>query len=208
MDVEQNRSFFNSMAEQWDTLINHNPHKIRFFLELSGIKNGDSVLDVGTGTGVLLPSLLELTGNNGRITAIDLAENMIKKARAKWSPSPVEFICGDIADYPLPVAYYDAVFCYSVFPHFVDPTRVLAKLASHLKPGGRLLVCHSESRDAINARHRELGRKLISHGLLPSEQVAVMFGQAGLHVVDQADTDELYYVLGRKGLRRKTPRST
>lgn len=200
MDAEENRSFFNSRANLWDQTVIHNPRRIESLIKLLEIKKGDAVLDVGTGTGVLIPYLLMAAGNDCRITAIDLAENMIEVARAKFSGDEVEFICGDVADYPLPANFFDIVVCYSVFPHFVDPAGVLARLADLLKPGGRLLVCHSESRDTINSRHRELGRDSISRGLPPSPQVAGLFAQAGLQVIAQADTAELYYVLGLKPL--------
>lgn len=198
MDVEQNRSFFNSKAEYWDSITNHDPQIIKLLLDLLDLKQGAAVLDVGTGTGVLIPFLLELTGSDCRITAIDLAENMINKARSKFPSGNIEYLCGDIAEYPLLVDFYDAAVCYSVFPHFVEPARILIKLASLLKPSGRLLVGHSESRDVINARHRQLGKSLISRGLPPSDQVANMMEQAGLVVTGQADADTLYYVLGKK----------
>ena len=54
-DNYTNRDYFNSVAENWDQIVNHDPGKIEGILTLAGVKEGDIVLDVGTGTGVLIP---------------------------------------------------------------------------------------------------------------------------------------------------------
>lgn len=198
MNVESNRNFFNNKAEEWDNIVHHDPGKIQYLLNLLGPGKGEAILDVGTGTGVILPYLVDLTAGQGRITAIDLAEKMIQQAQKKYGRYPIEFISGDVTFYPLPEKSYDAIICYSVFPHFVDPGLTVKRLAALLKPGGRLLIGHSESRDTINARHRNLGNSLISHGLPPVEEVTALLEEAGLQVVDQRDSETLYYVLGKK----------
>lgn len=197
MSVEQNRLFFNSKAELWDQIVSHNQEKIRMLLHKLRLENNASVLDVGTGTGVLLPSLLELTGYTGKITAIDLAENMIHKAKEKYGHQPIRFLIGDAADYPFRESSFDAVVCYSVFPHFIDPPGTIKKLAGLLKRNGRLLVGHSESREKINARHHEIKNNLLSHGLPSAEKIANFFQEAGLEVLEKVDNDEMFCVLGQ-----------
>jgi demethylmenaquinone methyltransferase/2-methoxy-6-polyprenyl-1,4-benzoquinol methylase len=58
------------MADQWDEINKHNLIKAELMVGLLDIKHGDKVLDVGTGTGVLLP-ILSLFTNENDITAID-----------------------------------------------------------------------------------------------------------------------------------------
>lgn len=196
MNIEDNRSFFNEKAENWDNTVYHAPEKIRFLLGRLKLAADDRVLDVGTGTGVLLPYLFELVGPEGRITAIDIAENMIEKARTKYAGFPIEFIVGDATFLAKPPETYDAVVCYSVFPHFVDPKVTLSSLAKMLKPQGRLIICHSQSKERINRRHQELGKSLISRPLPPSSEVVRLLEEVGLKVRDSAERDEYYYVLG------------
>lgn len=197
MSVEQNRLFFNSKAEFWDQIVNHNQDKIRILLHKLRLKKNASVLDVGTGTGVLLPFLLELTGFTGDISAIDLSDKMINKAKEKYGHEPIRFLIGDAAEYPFGENSFDAVVCYSVFPHFTDPAGTIMRLAGLLKGNGRLLVCHSESRQKINDRHHKIKTELISHGLPSAEDIAVFFEEAGLEVLEKVDNDEMFCVLGQ-----------
>lgn len=198
MDVEQNRLFFNSKAKYWDRLVNHNPDKISLLLDKLPLARDASILDVGTGTGVLIPYLQERIDHRGSITVIDLAEEMIKQARRKYSRYPIRFVIGDAAEYPFSAASFDAIICYSVFPHFAEQQDTLNRLSSLLKKNGCLQVCHSESRAEINRRHCQLGRSLISHGLMPAKEAAALFAAAGLEVLEVIDNDEMYCVLGQR----------
>jgi demethylmenaquinone methyltransferase/2-methoxy-6-polyprenyl-1,4-benzoquinol methylase len=189
--IEHNRMFFNSRAEIWDDITNHNPKKIRFLLNKLALNPNSSILDVGTGTGILIPFLLETTNNTGYITAIDLSEKMIDKAKEKFANLPINFIVGDATQYNFLQNSFDAIICYSVFPHFIDPLQTIKKLATLLKENGQLIVCHSECKEKIDSRHREIKNKLISHGLPAVDETALLFKKAGLLVIDQEDNDEL-----------------
>ncbi len=46
------RAFFNVLAEKWDTICRHDRDMVNRILDLSGMAQGDAVLDVGTGTGI------------------------------------------------------------------------------------------------------------------------------------------------------------
>ena len=48
------KEFFNSIAEEWDKITKVNEEKINFLLSRIHIQEGDKVLDIGTGTGVLI----------------------------------------------------------------------------------------------------------------------------------------------------------
>ena len=78
----------------------------------------------------------------------------------------------DVLDLPLAGAQFDWVVCYSVFPHFSDQARGLAQLANTLKPAGRLVVCHSRSREDINAFHHTVGDVVGGHTLPESPEMA------------------------------------
>ncbi|NMA65489.1 MAG: class I SAM-dependent methyltransferase, partial [Clostridiaceae bacterium] len=66
--------FFNSMAQRWDIFCRHDKEKIDFILNLLNIKYGSRILDVGTGTGILIPFLINKVGDQGEITAVDFSE--------------------------------------------------------------------------------------------------------------------------------------
>ncbi|MDA8220041.1 MAG: hypothetical protein M0Z94_20760, partial [Dehalococcoidales bacterium] len=67
------REFFDRAAASWDTLESSETIiRLRKILTRLWVRESMSVLDVGTGTGILVPLLLELVGPSGRIVALDL----------------------------------------------------------------------------------------------------------------------------------------
>jgi demethylmenaquinone methyltransferase/2-methoxy-6-polyprenyl-1,4-benzoquinol methylase len=75
------------MAEKWDTICHHDKNKNNEMLDLVNIKQGSKVLDVGTGTGVMIPFLTSRIGDTGEIVAVDVVEKMIEVARSKYNDS-------------------------------------------------------------------------------------------------------------------------
>ncbi|MBF0498390.1 MAG: class I SAM-dependent methyltransferase, partial [Deltaproteobacteria bacterium] len=172
--------------------------KIIEILDMVDLRPGDAILDVGTGTGILIPFLLPRIGPNGTITAIDLSENMIAVARQKCRSDAVEFMVGDVLTMPLPPASFDAVICYSVFPHFDDKARAIARLDSYLKPGGELIVCHSQSRDAINQLHKSADAEVASDNLPDASEIVRYFVLTGIGPKSIIDDERMFVVVGKK----------
>ena len=79
------REFFNRMAPQWDEQVRHDACKLSRIVTALSLQPGERVLDIGTGTGVMLPYLRQALGMLGELTAIDVAEEMLARARAKHS---------------------------------------------------------------------------------------------------------------------------
>lgn len=194
--TEEVRRFFDSLAETWDASSKHDPQIIRQLLSRIHVTEGASVLDVGCGTGVLTPYLRELVGPAGRLTGLDLSPEMVRVARLRHG-NAAEYIVGDIMAYPAePVL--DAVVCYSCFPHFADQPGVVRRMAGMLKSGGALVICHSQSRAAINEVHRSAHGPVTSDLLPPAAAVAQLMAGAGLCPDDQCDDERCYLVIGRK----------
>ena len=62
--------FFNTCAENWDSIRNTNPQTLERLMGLAKIPANATILDVGSGTGVLLPYLHAAVGAQGKITAV------------------------------------------------------------------------------------------------------------------------------------------
>jgi demethylmenaquinone methyltransferase/2-methoxy-6-polyprenyl-1,4-benzoquinol methylase len=184
------REFFNERAEKWEASNRSDIPKIELMLNLLNIQNGGTVLDVGTGTGVLLPLLLTKTAGDC-ITAIDLAEKMIEKAKQKFGGTGIHFINADVMEYPLAAESFDHIICYSVLPHLEQKSAVVERFAAVLKPGGLLSVLHSSSKEKINGVHIHAhNHDINSDYLLPATEYIPLLNRNGLReeiIIDNAD---------------------
>ena len=181
--------FFDRCAPWWDADMIRNEDIIATILTLGGIREGMEVLDVACGTGVLFPDYLSRGVKS--LTAIDISPEMARLAAAKFPQAQV--ICGDVetADFG---KQFDAVMVYNAFPHFPDPAKLIARLASLTKPGGRLTVAHGMSRAALQAHHSGRASQ-VSIDLIHEQELAALL--APWFEVDVViSTDRMYQVSG------------
>jgi len=195
----QLQEYFDQLAPTWDKELTSERLKcLGNIVKESGIKPGYYVLDIGTGTGVLLPFLIAELGDEGKIVALDFSADMLGEARAKNLPPIVGFAQADVLAIPLVADSADLAICNSVFPHFTDKGKALKEIARVLRSNGRLVICHTMSRDMINHLHQSAGG-VIAHDLLPGEsQLRRLIKQAGLKVTHFEDSPERYLVVAEK----------
>jgi len=188
------QAFFDGHAPNWDGMIPPEcVARLRDMMGLLDIAEGDRVLDVGTGTGVLLELLAPRVGAGGCVAAIDLSIEMLRIANSKHATGTC--LQADALALPFPEPCFDWAICYSVFPHFNDQREALRQLSSVIEPRGHLVVCHSQSRDAINELHRNVGDVVGGHCLPEDEEMRAMIRQAGLRLVRFDSLDDRYLVL-------------
>lgn len=189
-------NFFDEMAEIWDSRNRYDVRQIRFLLSLIPLMPGSSVLDIGTGTGVLLPFIRERIGQKGIITAVDSSPRMLACASRRMSADTrVRFIEADV-ERDILDGKYDAIILYSVFPHLRYPTDTVKQLIRYnLKPKGFLLIAHSDSRESLNRVHERVRERVYSARLLPIQEQAERFRNAGLNVTACDESDSFYYLV-------------
>jgi ubiquinone/menaquinone biosynthesis C-methylase UbiE len=137
----------------------------RQFYSYLGVREGQHILDVGSGTGDLTRPLAALVGPAGRVVGVDYSQTMVDEAqrRAAEEGSPVEFIQGDIHSLPFEEAEFDVVQVRLVFQHLRDPHPALAELVRVLKPGGRLAILEQDWETlVIDATDRALTRRIVN----------------------------------------------
>ena len=191
--------FFNTCAKNWDSIRNTNPQTLEKLMELADIPAGANVLDVGSGTGVLIPYLHAKVGAQGKITAVDFSEKMLAKAQEKFANlNNIEFCVGDILEMELPAENYDVVICLNFFPHLhTRKEEFLRKMKSSLKIGGSLIIMHDISRATVNNIHRE-SEVVTEHRLPEAKVVGEMFQAYGYQNIHAYEDGTMYFVKGYK----------
>lgn len=186
------REFFDSKAYKWDELCQHDEQKLKKIIELSQVKKNSKILDVGTGTGVMIPYLLETLPI--KIIAIDFSENMISMAKQKCNDERVDFIVENVMNYK--EECFDYIFLYSVYPHFPDKEILFSHLKKILNNNGKIIIAHSENKEKINKMH-ENNQQTKEDILVPViETVKIM--SKYFHIDRTIDNNEMYYIRGYK----------
>lgn len=185
--------FFDNLAPKWDDdEILSTPEKIRSILSKIPLKIGDDVLDLGTGTGVLIPYIIERVGDDGSVTAVDGSMGMLTLAIKKYGDLPnVNFIFADFES-TIFDSKFDLIMLYSVYPHLHYPEATLKDLLNNLKPGGCIIVAFPTDENFINNIHRD--RKADSDLLPSAVKLAERFLSWGLRSEVLVATAEEYIV--------------
>jgi demethylmenaquinone methyltransferase/2-methoxy-6-polyprenyl-1,4-benzoquinol methylase len=113
----------------------------RAIVEALALHRGDVVLDVGCGTGLCFPMLVEKVGSQGGVVGIDASAEMVAVARdrvARESWGNVEVVQAPIADAPLP-ADADAALLCAVHDILQSP-EALRKVMESLRPGAQVVA--------------------------------------------------------------------
>ena len=110
---------------------------------LASLKEGETVLDLGSGAGLDCFLAAKKVGKNGKVIGVDMTPEMIEKAREnaeKGSYDNVEFRLGEIENLPVADNSVDVVISNCVINLSPDKKRVFQEALRALKPGGRLMV--------------------------------------------------------------------
>jgi len=195
----QLQEYFDQLAPNWDKELTRDRLKrLGDIIKELGIKPGYYVLDIGSGTGVLLPLLIAEMGDEGKIVALDFSAEMLVQAQAKNFPPIVGLAQADVLAIPLVDNSVDLAICNSVFPHLNDKAGALKEIARVLRNNGRLAICHTMSRAMINQLHQSIGG-VVANDLLPDEfQLRRLIKQAGLKITHIEDNQERYLVIAEK----------
>jgi demethylmenaquinone methyltransferase/2-methoxy-6-polyprenyl-1,4-benzoquinol methylase len=198
MDKTISRQFFNDRAEHWDdTVRNNDAKKLRSMADRLDIKEANFILDVGTGTGVFIPYISEKLNGSGKIISMDFAINMLLKAQTKFGRSEkLDYVCAEIENLNLADVRFDAAVCYSTFPHFHDKPRALRNLTHLLKEDGTLIICHTASKETINAIHQNIP-DFQDHLIPANKEMARLLEEAGYSQVRIEDQQDYYLVIAR-----------
>jgi arsenite methyltransferase len=139
---------YNIMSEDYDTLSGYNPDAdlglgCGLPTQFANIKNGDVVVDLGSGAGNDCFVARAETGGTGKVTGIDFTEAMVQKARQnaeKLGYNNVEFRYGDIENMPITAGVADVVVSNCVLNLVPNKDGVIKDIFRVLKPGGHFSI--------------------------------------------------------------------
>jgi demethylmenaquinone methyltransferase/2-methoxy-6-polyprenyl-1,4-benzoquinol methylase len=193
------RAFFDSLAAGWDghPEAEDAPARRARFVALAAEHHPTRILDVGSGTGVLVPELLAQCPSS-TIVELDFAAEMIARNQAKHSQPHVVFICSSIDEAPIDLESFDAVLCFNVIPHLDSLDTSLRRLVRLLRPGGRLSVGHLMGSAELNAFHAEMEGPIRRDHLPPVEQLAGLLELFRLRVQIAEERPDWYFLRAEK----------
>ena len=196
--------FFNQICRQWDETSKPDADKITFLLEKLSWNVSTRILDVGTGTGVLLPFIRQFSPQS-YIQAIDIAAGMIEIAQKKYAGwGKVDWYVSDI-EQPTERGKFDQIILYSVFPHLTNKTGTVSYLINHcLTDEGELLIAHAQSRKFLNHLHKHKDKRVCNDSLIAVEKQCAIFEREGLEIIDADESDQYYYIVLGKSYANST----
>lgn len=194
------KDFFNQLAPDWDRRF-YTPELKEHLKSLVSdfqLKKGARVLDVGSGTGGIIPYLLHNIGQEGSLWAIDFSEEMVNIGKEKFRQEPrVDFQMASVEDLPFPDQFFDHVVCFGALPHFEDKGQAIGEMGRVLKNGGTLIIAHALSSQEIKNHHR--GSSPVSRDCLPEEaEMQSLFSDNVFRMTRLIDRQKYYLCEGAK----------
>ena len=163
-------------------------------LDFAGLRPGESVLDLGSGSGTDVFCAAVLVGESGRVVGVDMTDEQIAKAsslRDRDGFANVEFVQSRIEELPFDDGAFDIVISNGVINLAPAKSRVFVEAARVLRPGGRFAVADIVSGKPLKERTRrnvELWAACIA-GAIPRHDYLDGLEAAGMRVKDVQKND-------------------
>ncbi len=152
------------------------------------LKQGETVLDLGSGGGIDVLLSAKRVGPAGKAYGLDMTDDMLALARENQRQAGVEnveFLKGEIERIPLPDNSVDVVISNCVINLSADKDRVLREAFRVLKPGGRFAVSDVVVRGEVHEQVRQSMLLWVGciAGALEEQQYAARLGAAGFTAI-------------------------
>ena len=191
--AEHQRRRFNELVDVFDR---PQPPEVMARLEeivaSAELRPGAVVLDVGTGTGVLIPLIQSY--QPAAVLACDVAEKMLQRVQDRYPL--VHTYHADIISLALASTSVDAIFMNGMYGNIADKPAACRNAARMLRPGGWLVVSHPEGRDFVDQLRAT--SDLFIESLPTKEEFEARLGTLGMEVIAYRDEPKLYLMVARK----------
>ncbi len=155
-----------------------------------------TILEIGTGTGAFIP-VLKALAPHARLISVDFAYAMLSQAQRRSADA--RLLQADVHQLPFESAGLDLVICHNSFPHFGKKRQALDEIQRVLRPGGKLMILHNNSREFVNGIHTRV-REPLHHDLLPDgEDIRQLLISTGWMAVEVEDSPVRYVARAKVG---------
>jgi SAM-dependent methyltransferase len=187
------RQHFNELFDLFEPPLPEGvPERLEKIVAEGKIGKENVVLDVGSGTGILVPIIRKY--NPSRICACDLSENMLGQLNKNY-PEVVTFRA-DIKDLNLPDSTVDVVFINACYPNIADKEGAFKNIARMMKIDGRMVISHPLGKAFVKILMRKAPYPLDEFPDKPEAEN--LFCPFGLNIHNFIDEPELYILAAFK----------
>ena len=168
------------------------PERLTRIVAAAKISKGETILDVGAGTGILIPLIQKYLP--GKIYACDLSEMMLRQLHKNYAD--VETILSDVRDLSMPDANIDVVFINACYPNIADKAGTFINLARIMKSAGRMIISHPLGKEFVDVLKKYAPYPLDN---FPGESEAkLLIASYGFDIQSFVDEPELYILTAVK----------
>ena len=138
----------------------------RYYFSVLSPQSGNSIIDVGCGSGNAPRYLLNLYPGVGKVTGVEYSDNRFERAASAWEssgkPSQLEFIRADAQALPFEDSSFDRAICVDTLEWVQEPVMAIREIRRVLRPGGTAVIIHSDfDAQVFSSTERELTRKIV-----------------------------------------------
>ena len=166
--------------------------RLREIVASADLRPGGLVLDVGTGTGVLIPLIQSYQPST--VLACDVAEKMLQRVQNKHPE--VRTYHTDIVSLALASTSVDVIFMNGMYGNIADKPAACGNAERMLRSGGRLVVSHPEGRAFVDQLRAT--SDLFIESLPTKKEFEALLAPLGLEVIAYRDKPKVYLMVARK----------
>jgi trans-aconitate methyltransferase len=169
------------------------PERLKKIVASAKIVKEDTVLDVGTGTGILIPLIQAYEPST--IYACDLSKTMLEHLHKKYPYAKT--IASDIRDLTLPGQSIDVVFVNACYSNIVDKPASFKNISRMMKSEGRLVISHPMGKSFIDFLKKS--SPFVLDDFPEKSEAETLFSPYGLAIQVFVDEPKIYVLVLTKG---------